>query len=130
MDAAERSARALPLAEIELSDQHGVRLIGVAGELDISNIDELESATFTLPNEMLGIVLDLTGTTYLDSATLGLVFKLRSSLGQRGQVLFVVCAPESNARRVLALAGFDREHAYEDRDAAVAAIRRDLPLRD
>jgi anti-anti-sigma factor len=132
MDAAERPERnhTLRLAEIEPSDQSGVRVVAVAGELDISNIGELERATFALPNEALGAVLDLGSATYIDSATLGLVFKLCSRLGKRGQALCVVCANDSNARRVLDLAGFDRKRTHEDRDAAIAMIKRAMSRRD
>ncbi len=116
-----------PLAEIELSEHEGVRLVAVAGELDISNVSALEDVTLDLPNERLGIVLDLTATTYLDSATLGVLFKLDSGLRRRGQALRVVCTPESNARRVLDLTGFDG--AYDDRKAAIEGLRADVPLR-
>jgi anti-anti-sigma factor len=118
-------------AEVELADEQGVRVVAVAGELDISNIGELEDATYGLPNEALGIVLDLSSATYIDSATLGLLFKLHRSLERRGQALRVVCKPGSSARRVLELTGFEREAPpEEDRDGAIAAIRRDVPLRD
>lgn len=121
----------VPLAEIELVDQEGVRVVSVAGELDISNVGALEDATFDLPNDALGIVLDLSSTTYVDSATLGLLFRLQHSLKRRGQALRVVCPPGSSAKRVLELTGFEHETPpMHDRDAAIAAIRRDVPLRD
>jgi anti-anti-sigma factor len=119
------------LAEIELAEREGVRIVTVAGELDISNAGTLEDATFDLPNEALGIVLDMSSVSYVDSATLGLLFKLSYSLKRRGQVLRVVCPPGSSAQRVLELTGFERETPPDkDRDAAIAAIRRDVQLRD
>lgn len=122
---------AVPLAEIELAEREGVRVVAVTGELDISNVGALEDATFDLPNEALGIVLDLSSATYIDSATLSLLFKLNHSLKRRGQALRVVCPPGSSAQRVLELTAFERElPPEEDRDAAVAAIRRDVPLHD
>ena len=69
-------------------------------ELDISNVGTLEDVTFDLPNDALGIVLDLSSATYIDSATLGLLFRLHRSLKRRGQALRVVCPPGSSARRV------------------------------
>jgi anti-anti-sigma factor len=119
------------LAEIELAEREGVRVVTVAGELDISNVGALEDATFDLPNKALGIVLDLSAATYIDSATLGLLFKLHRDLKRRGQALRVVCPPGSSAQRVLELTAFERETPpEEDRDAAIAAIRRDVPLRE
>lgn len=120
-----------PLAAIERVDQQGVRIVSVAGELDISNVGTLEDATFDLSNDALGIVLDLSSATYIDSATLGLMFKLQHSLKRRGQALRVVCPAGSSAKRVLELTGFEREMpSTEDRDAAIAALRRDVPRRD
>lgn len=122
---------AIPLARIERSEQDGIRVVSVTGELDISNVSGLEHATFDLPNQRLGIVLDLSGATYIDSATLSLVFKLQRSLGRRGQALRVVCAPASNARRVLELTGFANESTcLAHRQEALDAIRDAVPLSD
>jgi anti-anti-sigma factor len=107
-----------------------VRVVAVAGELDISNVAALEDATFDLPNEALGLVLDLTATTFIDSATIGLLFELHRALGRRGQPLRVVCSLGAPTRRVLDLMSFDRGAlTEEDSAAAIAAIRRDAPLR-
>lgn len=122
---------AIPLAQVAHLEQDGIRLVSVTGELDISNVAVLEDATFDLPNQGLGIVLDLSGATYIDSATLSLVFKLQRSLQRRGQALRVVCAPASNARRVLELAGFARENTcVAHRQEAIEAIREAVPLSD
>ncbi len=75
-------------------------------------------------------MIDLTHATYIDSATLGLAFKLQRGLERRGQALRLVCLPGSSPQRVLELTGFDREGACEeDRGAAIAAIRREAALR-
>jgi len=125
----DRDLHTVALAEIELEEREGVRVVTVVGELDIANVGTLEHATFDLPNDALGIVLDLTGATYIDSATLGLLFKLQHSLERRGQALRVVRAPSSSTQRVLELTGFERDSQPEpDREAAIAAIRRDVPL--
>jgi hypothetical protein len=50
------------LAELELSEQEGVRVVAVAGELDISNVGALEDVTFDLPNGRLGLIVDLSAT--------------------------------------------------------------------
>ncbi len=119
--------QATPLARIECSEEQGVRVVAVTGELDISNVRALEDATFDLPNERLGVVLDLSATSYLDSATLGLLFRLSGDLRRRGQGLRVVCAPGSSARRVLDMTGF--EGVCDERDAALEGLRADVPLR-
>jgi anti-sigma B factor antagonist len=123
--------KSAPLASIESSEHDGVHLVTVTGELDISNVGALEDAAFDLPNEGLGVVLDLSATSYIDSATLGLLFKLRHALQRRGQALRVVCGPESSARRVLDLTGFDRDLACDpDCGEAIAAIRREVVVHE
>ncbi|MGH2854142.1 MAG: STAS domain-containing protein [Solirubrobacteraceae bacterium] len=117
------------LAEIERSEREGVYVIAVTGEIDVSNVGAVEHAACEISNETLGIVLDLSSTTYIDSATIGLMFRLRRGLSRRGQALRVICPPGSSVRRVLELTGFDRElPPEEDRDAAIAAIHEDVPL--
>ncbi len=117
------------LAELERIEDDGVLIVGVTGEVDVSNVEELAEVAFSLPNAALGLVLDLSGATYIDSATIGLLFKLSSSLRRRGQALRVVCPADSNARRVLELTGFDRSTPNEEhRESAIVAIRRDVPL--
>jgi anti-anti-sigma factor len=118
------------LVEIERDEHDGVRVVAVVGELDISNVAALEQATFDLPNEALGMVLDLSATTFIDSATIGLLFDLHGALARRGQPLRVVCSRGAPARRVLDLMSFDGDAlTEEDSAAAVVAIRRDAPLR-
>lgn len=119
------------LAEIERAEWDGVRVVAVAGELDVSNVGALEEAVHGLSNEALGVVVDLGRATYIDSATIGVLFRLRGRLNRRGQMLRVICAPGSGAWRVLELTGFDRDlHPEEGRDAAIAAIHEAVPLGD
>jgi len=130
MSGRERAAPDHALVEIDRDEHDGVRVVAVAGELDISNISALEQATFDLPNEALGMVLDLSATTFIDSATVGLLFDLHSALARRGQPLRVVCSQGAPARRVLDLMSFDGDALTdEDAVAAVVSIRRDAPLR-
>jgi anti-anti-sigma factor len=116
-------------AEVERSDDEGVRVVAVAGEVDVANVGAVECAVGELANGALGVVVDLSEATYIDSATVGLLFRLRSSLNRRGQALRVICAPGSSAWRVLQLTGFDRAVApLQDRDAAIEAVRQAVPL--
>lgn len=119
----------VPLAEIEHYDDDGVLVVTVTGELDVSNVGSLAEVAYDLPNDALGLVLDLCAATYIDSATIGLLFKLHGALRRRGQALRVVCGQGSSARRVLELTGFDQSAPNElDRESAIEAIRREVPL--
>jgi anti-anti-sigma factor len=126
---AQGASASVALAEVERAEHDGVRVVAVVGEVDVSNVGAVEDAACELSNEALGVVVDLSLATYIDSATIGLLFKLRRRLGRRGQELRVICSPGSSAWRVLELTGFDRRlQPGEGRDAAIAAIREAVPL--
>lgn len=95
-----------PLARFEVHEQSGVRTIRAHGEIDASNVAELRSTTTKLSNEALGVVLDLAGTQYIDSAAVRILYELRRRLARRGQILQVVSHRGSNVHRVLELTGF------------------------
>jgi anti-anti-sigma factor len=117
------------LANVQRTEHDGVYALAVAGELDISNVRTLRDAAALVPNDALGLVVDLTETTFVDSATVGLLFELKHNLERRAQVLRVVCEPGSPAERVLSMTSFDEslrgEPTLQD---AIEAIRREVPL--
>lgn len=115
---------------LERHERDGVRVIAAAGELDMSNVGALRDATLGLPNDALGLVIDLRSASFIDSATIGLLFELRGALGRRRQALRVVCASGSTPRRVLEMMAFDPETLGEpDPDVAIEAIRREVSPR-
>ena len=112
------------LARLTRSEHDGVAVAGLAGELDISNVPEIEAELHTLPNERLGLVLDLTATTFMDSSAVSLLYGLRERLRRRGQTLRIVVTPGSAPRRVLELTGYERAGALDaELDDAVRAVR-------
>jgi anti-anti-sigma factor len=126
-----RPAHQATLAQIEHSDVDAVRVVSVAGELDISNVDALREIAYAVPNESLGVVVDLTRTRFIDSTTIGLLFDLHASLARRRQGLRVVCAESSTPRRLLEVTAFPPDTLSEpDVAAAAASIRRQLARAD
>ena len=113
------------LATVQHSQVDGVAVARVAGEVDASNARALgHRLTEALPNVAMGMVLDLTDTTYIDSAGVQLLFDVGARLRQRQQQLRVVYRPESFVSDVMdavaldAIAGLD-----ESVPAAVAALK-------
>jgi anti-sigma B factor antagonist len=95
-----------PLAQLELRHDADVLVASVEGEIDISNASELEAAlSASLPNNALGIVLDLTRTSYIDSAGVHFLFGLGARLTRRRQQLRLVVGDGSPIARVLKLTG-------------------------
>ena len=73
-------------------------------EIDLANARGIASIVANaVPNEAVGVVLDLSGTTYLDSSGVHLVFDLADRLAARQQKLVLAVPEFSNVRRVLEL---------------------------
>jgi anti-anti-sigma factor len=81
----------------------------VEGEVDASNVQEMgDRLRSLLTNRSLALVVDLTATTYLDSAGLNLLFALGEELRGRQQRLSLVVAEGSPIIRMVALVGLDK----------------------
>jgi len=98
----------------------------LSGEIDLSNAKALETEIEdAVPNTALGMVLDLSKLTYLDSSGIRLLLSLAGRLRWRGQDLVLAAPPESRCRRVLSLAGIDSTVMLETTvDEARARLHR------
>ena len=94
------------LARVE-SEQHGsVCLVRIFGEIDMSNDrDVLSEIEVAVGRETDRLVVDLTHTTYLDSAGLALLLRLAERMQARQQMLSVVVPVDSPVRRAFELTG-------------------------
>jgi anti-anti-sigma factor len=120
------TSRAEPddLARLTRSERDGVVVARLVGEIDVSNAGGIEAELHSLPNEALGLVLDLSGTTFMDSSGVSLLYGLRERLRRRGQTLRVVAPPGTAPRRVLELTGYERAGPLDvELDGAAGAIR-------
>ena len=90
-------------------EMHGdVPVVSVEGEIDVSNIGHLgERLRRALSNRGTALIVDLTETTYLDSAGLNLLFQLARELAERQQQLHLVVVPTSPIARVIGIVGLD-----------------------
>jgi anti-anti-sigma factor len=78
----------------------------MTGAVDLSNVEDLRRLVENaVSNRARGLVMDLSGVTYLDSTGLRLIFGLARRLGDRQQRLRLVVPDDSRIRRVLTLAG-------------------------
>jgi anti-sigma B factor antagonist len=95
-----------PLARMETRSEGGAIVAVIAGEVDISNAADLGSALEgSVPQRALGLVLDLSAATYIDSAGIHLLFRLGGRLTRRRQQLRVVVPDEAPIRKIINLAG-------------------------
>jgi anti-anti-sigma factor len=93
------------LATVALHDDDGVTVAAISGEVDISNVGTVGEILDQLPNQALGLVVDLSATSYLDSSGISLLHNLATRLDQRAQRLAIVCGERSLPHRVLTLTG-------------------------
>lgn len=85
-----------PLADAHTSEHDGIVVARLGGEVDLSNADELEAAlTGAVPNTALGLVVDLTGTSFLGSSGVSLLFDLAERLRDRQQQLRLAVPDDS-----------------------------------
>ncbi len=104
------------LARVE-SEQHGsLCLVRVYGEIDMSNDREvLTDIEVALARGTVRLVVDLTHTTYLDSAGLSLLLRLAERIQARQQALSVVVPVDSPVRTAFELTGLPRVIDVESR---------------
>ena len=90
-------------------ERHGETPVAfVEGEIDASNAGDVGVRLRSiLSNRSLALVVDLAGTTYLDSAAINLLFGLAGDLGDRQQRLHLVVDPASPIARAIGITGLD-----------------------
>jgi anti-anti-sigma factor len=80
----------------------------LTGEVDMTNAEYVrEELTSAVSNDTHALVIDLSGTQYLDSAAIELLFELSRRLGRRRQDLRLVVPQGSPLTRVLTLTDVD-----------------------
>jgi anti-sigma B factor antagonist len=110
-----------PLARVTDEQVGDVAVTTVDGEIDASNARELGGRLRSaLSNRTLALVVDLSATTYVDSAGINLLFELGLELRQRRQQLYLVVPPDAAIGRMFAIAGV--EYALEIHDSREAAL--------
>ena len=82
------------MADVRISQRDGVPIVAVEGEVDIANVGHLRSQVIqAVPNTAPGLILDLSGTSYLDSRGVHLILEIADRMTTTQQQLRVV-APE------------------------------------
>lgn len=92
------------LAQVDARRLVGVWVVRVSGEVDLSNARQvMESIAGAVPSEAALVVVDLSDTSYLDSAGIAMIFRLAERLGHRRQELRLVVPADSAVRGVIEL---------------------------
>jgi anti-sigma B factor antagonist len=97
------------LADLQDEWHEEIPVARVRGEVDASNVKEIgDWLRDLLSNRSVALVVDLSETTYLDSAGINLLFSLGDEMRGRQQSLALVVAEASPIARVVALTGLDQ----------------------
>ena len=97
------------IGHIEEESHGDVPVARVHGEIDASNAEEIGGRLRALlTNRSETMVVDLSPTTYIDSAGINLLFALAEEMRSRQQRLVVVIAEESPIARMVTLTGLDQ----------------------
>ena len=93
------------LADLRIETVGRVVVARLDGEIDLSNATELGGVIADrVPNEALGLVIDLTKVDYVDSAGIHVLFELRAKLRNRGQEIALVVPPGAEIFEALRIA--------------------------
>jgi anti-anti-sigma factor len=104
------------LAHLDVEERGEACLVRVQGEIDISNAREVSAAVeAAMPSGAVTLVIDLTDTTYLDSAGVQVLFLLAQRMHTRRQKLKIVVPEDAPIRAVLELTGMPRVIPMESR---------------
>jgi anti-sigma B factor antagonist len=108
---------------VEYHDSVGV--VSLDGEVDIVQAHELRDRLLgAVRNEDLGLVVDLSETTYIDSVGVSLLFELAERLAERQLRLAVVIREAGLVERVLTIVNLASvAEVHRTVDEALSAIR-------
>lgn len=112
-----------PLGTVRVHSIDGVPVAELIGEVDISNAAEIGRAlAAAVTNEAVGLVVDLSTTTYLDSQGVHLLLNLAIQLRSRQQTLRVAIPERSLVQRILTLSRAD--HTIPSHSTVAEAVAR------
>ena len=107
---------------------HGeVPVLRLEGEIDVANVEEIRTRMRAMvTNRSFALVVDLSPTSYLDSAGINLLFATGEEMRGRQQQLYLVLPSSSPVLRMVTLTGLDKAlptFATVDEALAAAATR-------
>jgi anti-sigma B factor antagonist len=89
---------------IRISRTGNTATVAVAGEIDLSTVDEMRSAVTSAAHGLETLRLDLTDIEFIDSAGLGVLLELSSTLRRR-LVTLEIEAGAGPVRQAMAITG-------------------------
>jgi anti-anti-sigma factor len=91
---------------VEIERVEGSRVLMLAGEVDMSNVDRFRDALDTEVSEVGSAILDLSRCTYIGSEAIGVILEVWNRTPEDGRIVLRGATP--HVRRVLDTAGLGR----------------------
>jgi anti-anti-sigma factor len=89
--------------------------IRIDGDVDLANAYDIEHRVAAAYDPSVdGVIVDLGGTTYLDSAGLAMLVRITSRLATARTPVSVIAPTDSVARRVITLSGLGAQLAMQE----------------
>jgi anti-sigma B factor antagonist len=114
-----------PLFEIHITTPApGVWLVELRGEQDVAASEELHNRLHAVAESAGDVIVDLTGTTFIDSVAFSEIITARRAVERAGR-RFALVAPAAHAvTAILDVADADRRifTTYETQDAAIRVL--------
>ena len=102
------------LARVERGTVNGIDVVRVSGEVDLSNADLVRDAIGSAIDSDAVVLVDLSETTYLDSAGIAMMFRLAERLLYNRQELVLVIPPDAPIRAIVNMTKLDAIIAVRD----------------
>lgn len=111
--------------DIDVRDESGVVVASVAGDVDLGDTAEVNGRVLgAVTNEAVGLVVEMTGVRYIDSAGIQMLFQFARALEAGRQTMALVVGTESPLRGLLDITGLPQAvPVCADVPSAVAAVR-------
>jgi anti-anti-sigma factor len=110
---------------LEVSRQGDVVIARLDGEIDLANTPTVSAAVLeAVPNDAVGLVIDLSGVRYIDSVGIRMLFTFVRSLHASRQGMAIAVPPDSPVRNLLKITHLDEATAFRASiDDAIVALR-------
>ena|SRR2546421_3250809 len=110
---------------IEIEQRDGVVIARLEGDIDLANTPTLSATILeAVPNDALGLVVDLSAVRYIDSVGIRMLFTFVRSLHASRQGMAIVVPPESPVRKLLKITHLDEAAMFRASiDDAIVTLR-------
>ncbi len=108
--------------EISISEQNGIQVASITGEVDLSTSPQVREALLKELAMGKGVIVDLSGVAYIDSSGVASLVEAFQTAKSKGQD-FALAQVSETPMRVLKLARLDQVFViYDTVDEAVNAL--------